>query len=190
LIRKEQISGVVLAGGKSSRFGSDKSELIVNGKTLLERSLDLMRSCFSEICISTNNPQHAKYGFTTIEDAKKNLGPLGGIYSVLENIQTEYAFFISLDMPFLTLQTIEKMVAKISGQDVIVPKSDWKIEPLCGIYRKSIVKEIENQIEKRDYKLLNLYKNLDVEFINFAASEKFININSPADYQKYASKIQ
>ena len=190
MISKEQITAVILAGGKSSRFGSNKADFVVDGKTLLERSLDLMKSCFSDVCISSNNPEHYKYGFPVIEDSVKNLGPIGGIYSVLKIIQTEYAFFISVDMPLLTKRTVDRIVSNVNFQDVLVPKSGWKIEPLCGVYRSSIVKEIENQIEKRDYKLLNLYENIHVEYINFPASEEFININSQADYQKYAAKIR
>jgi molybdenum cofactor guanylyltransferase len=82
-----QITGIILAGGQSSRMGTDKAMLQIDGKTLMERAIEICKPICHEILISSNNPKHENFGFTVIPDEIKNCGPMGGIYSCLKNLK-------------------------------------------------------------------------------------------------------
>jgi molybdenum cofactor guanylyltransferase len=79
-----QITGFILAGGQSSRMGTDKAMLQIDGKTLMERAIEICKPFCHEILISSNNPKHGNFGFAVISDEINNCGPMGGIYSCLK----------------------------------------------------------------------------------------------------------
>jgi molybdenum cofactor guanylyltransferase len=96
------ITGVILAGGKSSRFGSNKAFASMNGTQLIERVIAIMGSIFKDLIIITNDPDEYSFlGLPMYEDLIKGLGPLGGIYTGLEKIPEKTGFFVACDMPFL-----------------------------------------------------------------------------------------
>ena len=85
-----QITGIILAGGQSTRMGTDKVLLEINEKTLLERAIELVQPLSETVLISSNNPIHKKYGFEIIPDEIKDCGPIGGIYTCLKKSETEW----------------------------------------------------------------------------------------------------
>ena len=85
-----QITGIILSGGQSTRMGTDKALLQINEKTLLENAIEICKPVCKEILISSNNPEHEKFGYKIIPDEIKNCGPLGGIYTCLKNSNTEW----------------------------------------------------------------------------------------------------
>ncbi|HSO89343.1 MAG TPA: molybdenum cofactor guanylyltransferase, partial [Draconibacterium sp.] len=92
-----QITGIILSGGQSTRMGTDKALLQIKGKTLLERAVEICNPVCNAILISSNNPEHEKYGYQIYPDEIKNCGPLGGIYSCLKKSDTDWNFILSVD---------------------------------------------------------------------------------------------
>ena len=121
-------------------------------------------------------------------DLIKGLGPLGGIFTGLKTISDEAGFFVACDMPFLNAELIRHMAHVTEDFDVVVPKIDWKIEPLHAIYSKSCIPAIKELIDNRDYQIFNFFKKVRVRYVSeseirgFDPELKFLfNINRPEE---------
>lgn len=181
-----QITGIILAGGKSSRMGTDKVLLKLNEKTLLEHSIELIRSICDSILISSNNPDHEKFGIEIIPDQIKNCGPIGGIYTGLKKSKTDWNFVISVDSVFVESSFIQYLFSEINDSDAIVPIHKKGKEPLIALYHKNSLPEIEKMIDLGNYKMYNLVNTINSKFINAQSwankyPKLFHNINRPTD---------
>ncbi len=198
----QDITGIILAGGKSTRMGQNKSLMKINGVTLIERTVELMSGLFPRLFLSTNSPD--EYAFLQLEmvpDAVTKIGPLAGIYSTLVKSTTEKNFIISCDMPLMTQGMIEFIINYTPDAPVKVALADGFVQQLCGLYTKSIIPEIEEIIsvrreeesrseiqQKRGCPVLQLVKSTDSVIIDaekvYPGYEKntYFNLNKPEDY--------
>ena len=179
-----KITGIIIAGGKSSRMGTDKAFVNYNNKTLIEYAVSVINPVVDTIIISSNKPNKIK-GFKVVSDIYKNIGPVAGLYSCLKVTQTEANIIIPCDTPKLTTVLYKQLLTEYQKQKnivAVVPRlPDGKIEPLIGVYSKSILFEIENSIAVGDYKLVNLLSKINTKYIDITDIEQFKNINTPAD---------
>jgi len=183
------ITGVILAGGKSSRFGVNKALLEINGSKLIDRVTGLLISIFERVILITNSPDEYLYlGLPIREDLIKGLGPIGGILTGLEDINDEAGFFIACDMPFVSEDLIRYIVSVRGGFDAVVPKIDWKIEPLHALYRKSCLPVIRGLIASGVYQTIKAFDMLNVRYLNEAEirandpqMRSFFNVNMPEE---------
>ena len=97
MVDKKNITGIVLAGGKSSRMGSDKGLLTINGKMFIEHVVDAMKPLVDNIIIVSNNKMYDQFGYERIEDEIINSGPMAGLYSGLKHSESEYNLVLSCD---------------------------------------------------------------------------------------------
>lgn len=189
------ITGVILAGGKSTRYGRNKALEMLGEKTLIERVVETMSSIFQEVILMTNTPSdYAPLGLRMYEDLVKGLGPIGGIYTALKVINTDSAFVVGCDMPFLNKNLIIHMVSIQPGFDVVVPRMGWKIEALHAIYRKSCLKHIKRNISQKIYQLIRLFQFVVVRYVEEEEIRQFdpelksfLNINRPQDLRRLES---
>lgn len=183
------VTGLILAGGKSSRFGKNKALVEVGGVRLIERVIRVMGSVFQQLIIVTNTPdEYAYLELPMIEDLIKGLGPLGGLYTGLESISTEAGFFVACDMPFLSEPLIRHILEFRDEFDVILPKIDWKIEALHGLYNKSCLPAIRELIDSQQYQVIRFFTKMRVKYLGEAEIRKydpelktFFNINEPRE---------
>ncbi len=183
------ITGIILAGGKSSRYGTNKAFVEMNGTRLIERVIRVMEPLFGHLIIITNTPhEYAYLQLPMVEDLIKGLGPLGGIYTGLESISDEAGFFVACDMPFLNGGLIRHMVEMREDFDVVVPKIDWKIEALHAIYAKRCLPAIRALIDAREYQIIKLFPKVRVKYLNEGEIRRFdpelksfLNINRPEE---------
>lgn len=183
------VAGVILAGGKSSRYGRNKSFVEVEGIPLIQRVIDVLEDIFQEIIIITNSPErYSHLGLPMYEDIIKGLGPIGGIYTGLMRMGPERGLFVACDMPFLNRSLIIHMVKSIDNFNAIVPRMGWKIEALHSIYSKSCIPHIRALIDKGQYQIMRLFDMVETRFIEQDEIERFdpdlrsfININYPDD---------
>lgn len=172
-----------MAGGKSSRMGSDKGRVMFKGKEMVEYAIELLSGIFNTVVISANNIDYTQYGLKLIPDIYRNCGPIGGLHAVLSNIETEYAFILSCDMPLISNSTITQIVNTVSNQKVIVPVVDDYFQPLCAVYSINVLPEIEQMIANREYKMQSFIASIqDRKQLNFTGDE-FRNFNSPNDLE-------
>ncbi|MBI5324993.1 MAG: molybdenum cofactor guanylyltransferase [Ignavibacteriae bacterium] len=196
------ITGIILAGGKSTRMGQDKSFLKFGYHTVIEHDAELMKSIFHDVIIITNEPDKYKIlGFKCYEDIFKGIGPLGGIHSGLTNSENELNFVISCDIPFITKEVIEFIISQQENYDAVITKADGYIQQLCGLYRRKLIQQIlqlvqtDSEVEtrnniqhKRKCKVLSLIEMVNARIIDFETEYEnykpgtFFNINKPDDY--------
>ena len=163
----EEVTGVILAGGKSLRFGRNKSFVEINGTRLIERVVHVLKLVFKHIIIITNSPQeYLSLGLPTYEDIIKGLGPIGGIYTGLEAIKDEKGFFVACDMPFINEDLVRYIVGVSYSFDVVVPKIDWRIEPLHALYSKSCLPTIKDLIASNIYQIRKTFQTLHVRYVD------------------------
>ena len=184
------ITGVILAGGKSSRFGSNKALAMVDGKPLVQHVADLMSGLFPECLLVTNTP--AEYEFLSLpmtHDRYRDSGPLAGIHAALLQISTPRAFVVACDMPNLSPGLIQYL-CNINEQeyDVIIPCLEKGQEPLFGIYHKKSLAVIDSYLQQNDCQIIRVLEDLQVrrvgeeEILSITGDLAcFKNINRPAD---------
>jgi len=198
---RDNITAFILSGGKSSRMGNNKALLTIGSKTLIQRITELLDSTFPEVVVSSNDSELYEFlGKKIISDIFPGRGPLSGIHSALSFTSSEKNFIVSCDMPFISAELIEYLVDFKSDTPAVIPKAEGRIQPLCGIYSKKILSEVELLlIETQDknkglkgsiYELLDQVETeiIDVYSLNFYHPDLFFNINTPADYS-YAKRI-
>ena len=196
----KDISGIILSGGLSSRMGTDKSLLVINGQTIIERITNLISSLFENILIITNSPD--EYRFLNIplyEDIYKNKGPLAGIHSGLFNSHTEINFVVSCDTPLITKDMINYLINYKSDKPVRYFTDSLYEHPLVGVYSRTFLPHIENVFnsvddasinKEKNYSIKNFLKKIDHEIIQvenlpFYSKEMFFNVNLPTDLMKF-----
>ena len=192
------LTGIILAGGKSSRMGVNKSFFKLGNQTIIERITVLMKSIFKEVIIITNTP--AEYAFLQLplyEDIFKGKGPLGGIHSGLTYSKTEKNFVSSCDIPLMTKEMIEYIIEYKSDKPIKFCEAAGYHQPLAGVYEKKIIAEIEkviiNNDETTDKSFHHFLKGVNAEIIHpeelpFYNDEIFFNINTPKDYKQISRK--
>ena len=181
------ITGVILAGGKSSRFGRNKALVEFNGSRLIERVIGVMGSVFKNLIIISNSPHEYSYLKLPIhEDIIKGLGPIGGIYTGLKTIQDEMGFFVACDMPFINENLIRYMIEVRNDFDAVVPKIDWKMEPLYALYTKKCLPVIRELISSGVYQTIESYRKVRVRYVSVEEIKvydpllrAFMNVNKP-----------
>jgi len=187
-IDKQDITGIILAGGASSRMGKDKGLCEFKGKSLVSYAIDVLKPLCGTLLISSNNiVDYQKYGYKVVPDLFKKIGPIGGIYSSLKVSETKHNLIISCDTPFLILELMEFVLANSTGYDIVVPEhGNSYIEPLAAYYSSEIIDTVAQSINHGDYKLMNLFdkvkfKSLKVDTINSYSDKLFKNLNTPSD---------
>ncbi len=181
-----QITGIILAGGKSKRMGTDKTYIKLNGKTLLERSVELIQPFCKTILISSNNPSHKKNEWKIIPDEILDCGPIGGIYSCLKHPKTDWNFIISVDSVFVEPEFIKFLISEIEDFDAVVPIHTKGKEPLIALYHKNCLVEIEKMIQSKKFKMHNLLNVIETNFVDTQIwvekyPKLFHNLNRPED---------
>jgi molybdopterin-guanine dinucleotide biosynthesis protein A len=182
----EQLTAILMCGGRSSRMGIDKSQLLIGDQTFAQVLCNRLEG-FSEVIISSNDDALDFLNKKIIKDEKPGCGPLGGILSSLRACITSYAFVLACDMPRFSVDIVEHLWQDSSANaEIIVPRSsDGRIHPLCAVYKASLITVIEDQIGRRDLKMVNLINRCKTCIVDFPFADSFLNINSPEEYLKY-----
>jgi molybdenum cofactor guanylyltransferase len=185
------ISGVILAGGANKRFGGiTKSNIIINGETIISRIIGNIHDLFEEIIIVTNNPsefpEFAKYKI--VEDQYLKAGPLGGIHAALKSSKQDAIFVFAGDMPFLKKEIIAEQIRqfRLKEYDILIPKIGRFIEPLHSIYRVSVLSDLERFMTRgKNRSVRDFISEMNVNYMQIQESKEnkraFTNINSPSD---------
>lgn len=185
MIPKENITGIVLAGGKSSRMGKDKGMIPFHGSTFIERIIKTVAPFVSELIISANDPGYAELGYSQIRDLVPEKGPLGGIISAGGSCRTKYMLVVSCDLPMLQPGVISSIINQAGqGYEAIVPLHSGKAEPLCALYSVSVLPIFKKQIEEDDLKMRNILKKILVHYVDIPGhlgGNSFLNVNTPEE---------
>lgn len=162
------MTAIILAGGESSRMGTDKAFLKIGNQHLIKKEIWLLRKIFEKIIIVTNSlPKYRRYkGIKIIPDIIPHRGPLGGIYSGLVASSSTYNFVVACDMPFINESLIRYMIKNKDDYDVLIPKIDKKFHPLFGIYSKDCISVIEKKLKQKNLHVSSIFQKLKTNFIS------------------------
>ncbi len=185
------ITAAILCGGKSTRIGREKAFSLLNNIPIFEHVLKKLKDIFPKIIISSNNPMFfKKYNIPIVEDIVKNKDAIGGIYSILKNIDTEYAFIVACDMPFIDKKAVKILLENVNDNDVVIPRINGRFQPLFAIYSKNTIPEIEKSIKENNLKITSILHKIktkvvsDSYFQGIDIKKNFFNINTEKDYEK------
>ena len=193
------ILAVVLAGGKSKRFGDDKSQAKLGGKILIDYILSEIENKFDEVLIVANDPiQHlSSPKIQKTEDVKTNLGPLGGILSAMKwvkNHNKPYQWIASFpsDTPLFKMSMFEDFLKKVNEKEseLFFMKTKEKRHNIFGLWNIDLIDQLEKDLENGSRKVEKWANNIGVKTINieFDKEDPFFNINTKEDLEK-AEKI-
>ena len=184
MIEQKDITGIILAGGKSTRMGTDKGFLKLNGVSFMEYSITAMKPLVSEIIIVSNNPDYDIFNVKRVEDVIKEAGPLAGIYTGLKTSKTEFNLVLSCDVPLITKEILEMLIeAQDRQSDIIQIVSQGKSMPLIALYKKCCETQFY-QLLKNDERRLHVAVNqCKVKNITLSSQTELFtkNINTPED---------
>lgn len=185
------VTGVLLAGGRSQRMGQDKRFLPIGDRTLLERALNSMSSLLQCVCIVIAQDSPAlSANVPVFRDLVADCGSLGGLYTGLREATTPHIFVAACDMPFLNVNLIRHIIGLKEQADIVVASWNNRIQPTHAIYSKRCTQIFEDMIRKRNVKIQDAlqHPSLTVRFITESDvrqidpdGRSFLNINTPAD---------
>ena len=190
-MNENNILGVVLAGGKSKRFGQNKSEVKLGNKTLLEHTLNKINSKFNRIIIVSNNDLVKNY--TVIDDCiKGQLGPLVGVLSAMKwikknNFSYNWLATFPCDTPFFNVSIIDEFTkaAKLNDSHLYFAKTKEKRHNIFGLWSLKLIDTLEKDIIKNKYRKVEKWADkIGVKIINFSydSTDPFFNINTKEDF--------
>ncbi|QFR48266.1 molybdenum cofactor guanylyltransferase MobA [Sulfurimonas lithotrophica] len=181
---------VIFAGGKSSRMGEDKALLPFGDfNTLTEFQLNKLSKLFKNVYISCKTKDKFNFSADFIEDVKTDnvFAPTAGFIAVYEKLQCERFFAISVDTPFVDADVINKLLDADTADadaDATIAKTDKGMQPMCGIYHKSMHPEFIQMLKEDNHKLGFLLKNSKTNFVYFKNDKTFLNLNNPKEYEQ------
>jgi molybdopterin-guanine dinucleotide biosynthesis protein A len=189
MISAMDVTAFVLAGGQSSRMGSDKALLEVDGQRLIERMLAIARAVSGDARIVGSGEKFGGFA-EVVEDEFSGCGPLAGIHAALRSSGAELNLILAVDMPFVQPQLLAYLAdqAAASFAMVTVPHVEGRWQPLCAVYRRNFAEVAEKSLQEGKYKIDPLFRVVEVHSISeeelrtqgFAA-EMFRNLNTPED---------
>lgn len=175
---------VIFAGGKSSRMGRDKSLLPFGGfGSMSEFQHTKLSQWFGEVYLSSKTN---KFDFDAklIEDNYPQSSPLVGLISIFEHLEAEEVFVLSVDAPLVDQEIITTLYQASNAYDAVIAKTPGGTQPLCGIYRRSILPKAKEFLAQDNHKLNFLLKKSHSKFVLFESDAKFANLNHPHEYQE------
>lgn len=187
-----QATGVILAGGKSARMGTDKAFLNLGQQEIIKRIASELQFVFDEVLVVGGDADKLRcLGLKPVPDLIRGGGPLSGIHAALMAARYDKCLVVACDMPFISSALARYIYQKAEGYDVVVPRQGTYLEPLFAIYCKTCIKTIEESLRALRYKIVNFYPRVMVNYVDeeelraFTGNGKiFFNINTPEDLEK------
>lgn len=187
------VTGVLLAGGKSRRMGEDKRYLHVGAQTLLERSLAILQSVFQSVLvvIAQDSPD-LDIPAPVTRDLVTHGGSLGGLYTGLKQASTSHVFAVACDMPFLNPRVIQYFTDLQGSSDIVMPELHNRLHPLHALYSRRCLPIIEEMLTAGELKIQKLIAHPSLCTRILTAQDlrqidpderSFLNINTPEDLE-------
>jgi len=194
-----EVTGVLLAGGKSRRMGEDKRYLVVGEQTLLERGLGVLRSMFHEVLVViAQDSAPLDIDARVVRDLVPDCGSLGGIYTGLTQATTPYIFAVACDMPFLNQAVITQFTNRRDTADIVMARLATRLHPMHALYGKGCLPAMDQMIVARQLKIQALvsHASLRVQYVTEAdllsidpSWRSFHNVNTPEDLEAACSLL-
>jgi molybdenum cofactor guanylyltransferase len=182
-------AGFVLTGGRSRRMGRDKALLPYAGKKLLDHIAGQVLEAAGSASLIGRPELYEPLGYLVYPDEIPHSGPLGGIATALRLRQAEWNLIVACDLPYIRAADLRQILeaAALAGDsiDCVVPVApDGRLQPLCAVYHARCLLEVDRALSRNALKLMDLVAKLDVIRFNGLRPELFVNVNTPADWER------
>ncbi len=182
----ENLSIYILAGGKSSRMGTDKGLMKLGNKKVIEYILEICEHISPTIFIVTSNSEYQQFNYPLIVDEFKDAGPAGGIDAILQHTTTDNNLVISCDMPFVHVDAIQYIFDQSQNHSITIPLLNQYPEAMFGMYKKTCKNKWRELLLQQHFKMSDLIAHFNPKFVNGNLLQEkhpmlFANINSPED---------
>jgi molybdopterin-guanine dinucleotide biosynthesis protein A len=185
-----KVTGVIQAGGRSTRMGGrPKALLELGGRRIIERVIAAVDGVLDDLLIVTNTPDlYAFLGLPMVPDVYPEGGSLGGIYTGLKSASGDAIFTVACDMPFLRREVVRLVVERAAGADVVIPRVGDQYETLHAAYQKSCLPAMEARLLKGQLKIVGFFDEVRVMVVDAAEVARygdpnvvFMNVNTPEE---------
>ncbi len=186
------LEGFILAGGASSRMGTDKSRLSLGGRTFVGRVAEALRPLTARVSVVSSRPDASGFGLPVVPDIHESKGALGGLHAALKGCGAGWAAVVSCDLPFVTGELLLRLASFVDeGVEAVVPhQSDGRPQPLCALYATAACLAVSEELiragELRPRVLLERVRTRRLAFDELSdlagARLFFHNVNTPDDY--------
>ncbi|MBI5474665.1 MAG: molybdenum cofactor guanylyltransferase [Ignavibacteriae bacterium] len=179
------ITGAILAGGKSSRMGENKALLHYSGKPFIQHIAETLKPACSHVIVISDRHEYAFLDLPMYADIIHDAGPLGGIHSALTHATTSMIFVLSCDTPFVTTALVQEILSQAHPDKITIAKDDANSHPLIGVYPKNILAELDSHLSNGNrsvYSFLHWHTDrlTTLDLNRFA--DQLRNINTKTDY--------
>jgi molybdopterin-guanine dinucleotide biosynthesis protein len=179
------VTGVLLAGGKSRRMGQDKARILVNDKTLFELSLELLQRFFAQIIIAGDRPDLSGPDLPALADRYPG-SALGGLFTGLQAAGTDWIFVAPCDMPFPDERIVEQLLALRSGYEAVVPRTPEGYEPVFALYHQNCLPQMEDMLRRNQFRIYDFYQRINIRYLDTPElpagwQRTLLNVNTPRD---------
>ena len=187
-----KVTGVIQAGGKSTRMdGRPKALIEIGGRRIVERVIEALSPAVDDVLIVTHTPElYAFLGLPMVADVYPDHGSLGGIYTGLR-AAGDVAFTVACDMPFLHPEVVRLVVARAGQGDVVIPRVGTQLETMHAAYGKACLPHIEARLRARQLKIVGFFDHVRVieiaeaDVARFGDPEVlFMNVNTPDELER------
>ncbi|NNF59314.1 MAG: molybdenum cofactor guanylyltransferase [Rhodothermaceae bacterium] len=181
---RSEVTGLILAGGQSRRFGTDKALAEVDGEPMIARVYAALAPLCTELLVSVDRPERtyplpgsARFVVDTIPDA----GPLAGLHGGLSAARAPAVLVLACDLPFLTTDTLTHLLNAVTEEtEALVAEAEGRTQPLCAVYARRVLPTVERQLTDGTYAMHTLLDRLTVRTVTVPA-KALHNVNTPAD---------
>lgn len=183
-----QWTGVLLAGGQSSRMGRDKALIEIDGVSMLQRGIGLLRPHAKEILVIGDPAKYAPDHARVVPDDTPGNGPLGGIITALKHARYVRLIVLACDLPHINDRLLMHLKQGLVGDvDAVVPRHDALLEPLAATYHRHAIEAFQRNVAESRLKMSDAIAKVNAQYLDVVPGQDgwpadlFRNLNSPAD---------
>ena len=198
MFKREELTGIILAGGEGKRLHTEKGLCLLHDKPLVQYALETLEPLCGTVLISANRnlESYKKFGCPVVSDEVENSGPLGGILSCLKRSETRHNLVLSCDTPFVGTGLFKFLLQNIENYQVVAPSHEtFLVEPLAAYYAVNVINEMEKAVYTGDLKMTSFLKRIRFKSLpvdknfKYFTEYTFLNINKPEDLEKASKQI-
>ncbi len=183
-----QSAGFVLTGGESRRMGKDKALLPFESGVLAARIAGTVLRTVGSVRLVGDPERYGQLRFPVIPDLHPGFGPVGGIVTALSISSAELNLVVACDMPGVSVEFLASLLAaaaESTAQCAIPVTPDGRQHPLCAVYRRTAIVQMQRAVEADIHRLLTVIQTLSVHWLPVSTSGPLLNVNTPAEWESY-----
>ena len=186
MINKNNINGIILAGGQSRRMGQPKAFMEFQGKPFIRYCIDALKPLVNEIIVVSDDAKFDMFEIHRINDEVKNAGPLAGLFTGLKYSKASYNLVLSCDVPCIETSILQKLIDAMDSEiDMVQTESEGNTHPLIAIYQKSCALKLKSLLDQGERSLRGAVNQLNSKTIHLNGHEalQLKNINTLEEYK-------